>query len=100
MSFLLRHQQEEHLKHTLQATQYLHSKIHPHAPSHDIRHDADENLMAYDVRDGVEEGEDGTARFERAGVTHFCSWLAQGHPKPNVPAPLMHCSFASLQYPL
>lgn len=43
--------------------------------------------MAYNEREGIEEGENGTNKYERAGVTHLCTWFAQGHAQNTVFVP-------------
>lgn len=77
----------------LQATQSLHSILHPQAAERDIRHSPEDSVLSWDVDPDADTNDPNFKRpglvyqrgFERAGVTHFVScWGQQGKTKPTV----------------
>jgi hypothetical protein len=70
----------------VQASQFLHSKLHPVVNERDIRH-PDEEILFYDINKEFipREGIRYTPGAERTGVTHLVdAWFAQAHHGKNV----------------
>lgn len=62
------------MKRTVEATQILHSVLHPITPERDIRHNEEEKYIVYSPDGGTSE------ISERVGVTHLVQcWTMQGH---------------------